>query len=205
MKDFSQFVQLRSAGKITTPTQTPLGHDGIVLDSDGICTVSSPGPGLWGNPTVLRSECASPPLPRYGVWTMHAEFMVPELWPEDSICFWYSAVNDPGQVPKQSALSVSITGSRLKVLTHTEAHPEYHEACNVPIVAAHWYRFDMFTNLTLHADGFCIATLDDKRIAQWDGPTWWDQIIPPFYGFGVYGGWNGSAPLLMQVREFSVT
>ena len=204
MKNLIQFNQLRSAGIIATPEVAPYGHNGIVLGEDGICTVSSPGPGLWNNPTVLRSELASDPLPRYGVWTMHAEFMIPALWPQDSVCFWYSATNDAGE-SKQYALSVIITGDLFKICTHTEAEPGYHEACRVSIVAGQWYRFDLFANLTPGTDGFCVASLNDKKIAAWDGPTWWDDKVPPFYGFGVYGGWNGSDPLLMQVREFSVT
>ena len=87
---------------------------------------------------------------------------------------------------------------------HDVTDTAHHEACNVPITAGQWHRFDMLTNLTPHADGFCVAFLDDRKIAEWSGPTWWDDIVPPFYGFGVYGGWNDSAPLLMQVREFSV-
>ena len=205
MKTLSQFNQLRSGGRTTTPAETPTGHDGIVLGADGICTVSSPGPGLLGNPTVLRSELASPPLPRYGVWTMHTEFMIPTLWPQDSVCFWYSATNDAGEA-KQSALSVVVTGDLFKICTHTEAAPGYHEACRVKITGGLWHRFDMLANLTHEADGFCVAFLDDVKIAEWTGPTWWDDKTPPFYGFGVYGGWSPvNEAMLMHVREFSVT
>lgn len=203
MDSLTQFTQLRSGGKVTTPAQTPTGHDGIVL-AGGICTCSVDRPGLWSNPTVMRSELASAPLPRYGTWLMRARFMLPALWRQDGICFWYSASDDPGE-SKQSALSVCITGDRLKLLTRSEAKPGYHEAANVAITAGRWYTLQLLANITPNSAGFCTAVLDDECIAHWAGPTWWSDAVPPFYGFGVYGGWNGSDPMAMHVAEFSVT
>ena len=153
----------------------------------------------------MRSELASAPLPQYGVWLMFARFRIPSFWSQDSVCFWYSATNDAGEEDKQSALNIVITGDELKLVTRNEASPIYNEACNVAVAENTWYSLAILANLTPGGDGYFRTTLDGEVIATLSaGPTWWDDAAPPFYGFGVYGGWNGSDPMTMEVSDFTV-
>ena len=207
MDSLSQFAQLRSGGVIKTPAQAPTGHHGIRL-ADGVCTFRSDAPGLWGNPAVMRSEAASPPLPRYGIWRMRAEFMLPIRWPQDCVAMWFSATDDPGE-SKQSGLSVVIAGEQMRLVRRYDpagmASGQYQELACVAVPLGAWHVLDLYCNLTPTSAGWVLASLNEQRLCWFEGPTWYADAVPPFHGCGVYGGWNGAAPMEMRVRRYEVT
>lgn len=216
MISLSHYRQLRSRGVGYDAAKYPNGVPGVQIDAAPgrewcECAVRQSDAGV-AERGVMRAEVAGHSLPRFGRWQMQAEFCVPDLWAQQSLVMWASAIPDAGDAGIHNApFSLVLQGDVLTAYKRSDAAASSVASVDAVklgsarIVRGRWHRVALDMQMSWLADGAIHATLDGaQRLAADVGPNCYNDQSPPYFGFGVYWWEPTGDPMRMLVRRFEV-